>query len=101
MHVDIAAGCTWAPQILHPINISKPAWREKENKTQDFLLAEGALTTELWLPHSHPGSSLQLSKGDRQPIPKLMLKESTGIIKPPSIEHLHIHLWLYIDPELY
>ena len=35
-------------------------------------------------PHSHPGNFTPVIDN---PIPKLMLKESTGIIKSPSIEH--------------
>ena len=52
--------------------------------TPALYLAAGALATELWLPTATP--TLRVIDN---PIPKLMLKESTRIIKSPSIEHQH------------
>ena len=76
--------------------ISKPAGRR--NKIQDShqesnpgppALAAGALTTGATAPHSHPGNFTPALRVIDNPIPKLMLKESTRIIKSSSIEHQH------------
>ena len=58
-----------------------------ESNTGRPALAAGTLTTELQSPPATQATSLQLLRVIDKPIPKVMLRESTGTTKSPSIEH--------------
>ena len=61
-----------------------------------YTLAAGALTTELRLPTAmHLSNSTPALRVIDNPIPKLVVEESSRTIKSTSTEHQYVHMSQY------
>ena len=52
-------------------------------------------------PHSQSGIPLSALRAIDNPIPKLMLEESAGVMKPPNTEHVYVHVLVPNLNEMY